>query len=466
MTSQPDEPLGQDPAPIEDARTLRTVVHGQAGLILNATDYPGDLPVITQRYVASRGSGEPTIAVNSRGAALYPSIEFDAAGGALARTELYLSKDDGVTWTEVTPSLASQDFPPQSLDPYVYADPATDRLFSIDLYVGCSWLYWSDDDGATWSSNPVACGIPVNDHQTLFSGPPTVLPAAPTYASVLYYCVNQVADAICAHSLDGGLTWSPGTMVFPGAEPYGEAGYRVCGGLHGHGHASEADGIVYLPKGHCGEAWVGVSRDNGVTWSRVLVDASVGIDGHEAIVATDSEGNAYYFFLDDDTYPHLSISRDQGASWSVPLNVSAPGVTAAKFPTIVAGDEGRIAFLYIGSTVEGGFDAEDAVMDEATWHAYVGFSLNALDAEPVFATTMANALEDPLKRGSCNGRCQGMYDFMDITINPATGQVWAALVDLCNDACAGPDGTADDPITSRGAVGVQTGGTLLRAADD
>ena len=63
--------------------------------------------------------------------------------------------------------------------------------------------------------------------------------------------------------------------------------------------------------------------------------------------------------------------------------------------------------------------------------------------------------------GDCSDRCSGMFDFFDLQVNPKTGQMWASAVDLCNEKCAQPDGTSKDPIISRGAVGVQVGGTLL-----
>ncbi len=111
----------------------------------------------------------------------------------------------------------------------------------------------------------------------------------------------------------------------------------------------------------------------------------------------------------------------------------------------------------------------------AVWHQYVGFSLNALDDPPVFATTTAHHPADPIRRGPCfNFRCyidpglmgngvpnEAVGDFLDIRISPRTGAVWVALVDLCNDACAEPDGSPADEAHSRAAVGVQTAGSLL-----
>jgi hypothetical protein len=482
-----DEPA--PPTPVEPAHpfapVVTPVVHRADGRVLPLSAYPGELPVFAQKYMGDYGAGEPTIAVSRDGTAIYPTIEFDfpPGVGALATTQVLRTRDNGTTWKDVTPMiLGAVTAQPTSLDPYVYADPATGRLFNVDLNLANgAFLSWSDDGGDTWTSNPTCCGLPVDDHQTFFSGPATVLPTSPLYPDrVLYYCINQIAQAACTKSIEGGLNWIAPSQVFRGLEPAPEGSQlpaEVCGGLHGHGHASEATGTVFLPKGHCGEAYVGRSTDNGLTWDTVLVDATVGFDGHEAIVSTDRAGNVYYFFLDENFLPRLSVSTDDGQTWSTPLNVTAPGVTRANFPSIVAGEEGRIAFLYLGTTSPKGqglyAEENKTFADNATWNGYVGFSLDATSPDPLFATVTAHPAADPLHRGGCSGRCQveggGMYDFLDIDVHPLTGQVWVALVDNCNDhgpgdgvaSCSHPDGSIDSVRRALGTVGVQVGGTFL-----
>lgn len=480
-----DDPMAAPPTVGELYAPLVTpVVHRADGRVLDQSAYQGELPVFTQRYMGDYGAGEPTVAIDRDGVAIYPAIEFDfpPGVGALATTSVLRTRDNGLSWREVTPMIAGQVMAaPASLDPYVYADPVTGRLFSIDLNLANgAFLSWSDDGAETWSNNPACCGIPVDDHHTLFSGPDGTLAGNPLLypGRILYFCINQIAAATCTKSLDGGVTWVLPTQPFLGVEVPGEASEGgLCGGLHGHGHASEATGTVFLPKGHCGRAMVARSEDNGMTWNQVTVDNSVGFDGHEAIVSTDRAGNVYYFFLDENTLPRLSVSTDDGETWSAPMNVTAPGVTRAKFPSIVAGEEGRIAFLYLGTTSPEGQDlyneTKQAYADNATWNGYVGFSLDALDADPVFATVTAHPDADPLHRGGCSGRCQveggGMYDFLDIEVHPLTGQVWVALVDNCNDhgpgegvaSCSHPEGSIDSVRRALGVVGLQTGGTLL-----
>lgn len=473
------EPVATSSAPLPALGTT-PIVHGVDGRVLPASAYPGELPVFAQRYVADQPGGEPTIAVDRSGVAIYPTISFDVAGGAAPSTKVYASDDEGKTWRYANPTLGNSGIinaAPTTLDPYVYADPVTGRLYNVELNLAWgSFISWSDDGARTWTANPLCCGVPVDDHQSFASGPATFLPTAPlAEGRILYYCVNQIADSMCTHSVDGGLTWSVGQPAF-GASPPGEGAASECVGLTGHVHASEATGTVFLGAG-CSQAEIARSVDNGVTWTHRIVDASVGIDGHEASVATDAAGNVYYFFLDDNQLPRLSISTDDGITWSAPLNVTAPGVTTAKFPTVVAGEAGKVAFHYVGSTTPSGSDVYDdgneQELENATWHGYVGMSLDVLAADPVFASVRINDPADPLARGNCSGRCYreegGMYDFFDIDTNPLTGQVWVALVDMCNDdsarddqpSCSSPEGTFDSYHRSMGAVGVQVGGTLL-----
>jgi hypothetical protein len=492
---------GRPPAPVP-------YVGGKDGA-LPASAYPGQLPVFEERYVAQRGGGEPTVGINKAGTVIFPTIAFDinAVATSLASTRIMVSLDQGATWQDRTPVIAqgSGRVPtvrpnPTSLDPYVYADPVTGRLFNIDLNLAPGgFLSYSDDNAQTWVSNPGCCGLPVDDHQTLFSGPATTLvPVSPLYQRILYFCVNQIGATTCTHSLDGGLSWSAGVPAYPGAQTPRDGqdctpdpvtqdlGDCFCGGLSGHGHASERTGTVFVPKGQCGLPEVARSTDNGASFTQVIVDQRVGIDGHEAIVSTDKAGNVYYFFLDRNTFPYLSVSHDDGLTWSPPVNVTAPGVTAAKFPSIVAGGTGRIAFLYLATTTPHGSHVGDRAdngtakypdeLANATWNAYVGLSLNADSPDPVFATVTAHAAADPLARGACAGRCfgtdnGGMYDFLDIDIHPTTGQVYVALIDNCNSetpynspACNGPQGTAQSYQHARAAVGVQVGGTMLGSA--
>ncbi|MDQ3963788.1 MAG: glycoside hydrolase [Actinomycetota bacterium] len=453
----------------------------------------GPRPVFEQRYVAESNAWEPTIGFGPDGAAYYVGSD-TTFQGVLPPPAVYKTVDEGRTWENVSPWLtplaksvpppvrSAFYTPPMSGDPYLHVDPDTGRVFSYhqQAYLFCDSWSRSADGGETWKTWDT-CNeaffedVSWGDHPTITTGPPRVSKMN-GYPNVVYFCSSWNSEEItrCRRSLDGGETWEPLLDAM-----------TKCGGLTGHVKTAP-DGTVYLPRLGCDAAWINISRDDGQTWTTVKVDDTVwtepgqeiGLD-HEAHVAIDQAGNVYYMWLGDNDLPYISVSRDEGKTWSPPVNVAAPGVTAANFPHIVAGKQGRIAVMYLGSKIEGGYDAED--MSSASWDAYVGFSLNALSPRPVFAATTANPSDDPLKRGNCFERCMaensnpieqeryrfdGMYDFLDMDLNPVTGAIWIALVDLCNDACATRDGTSDNTQFARAAVSVQLQGPRLLSPTD
>jgi hypothetical protein len=412
-------------------------------------------------------AGEPTLGVTNEGNVFYVTL----AGAP----DIIRSDNNGESWTNVSPTFPNGGKAHRvSFDPYIYVDDAegVDRIFTIDLTVACAYLSFSDDEGKSWVTNPLACGRPVNDHQTLFSGPAAVSPT-PVYPNVVYYCWNDIGSSSCTKSLDGGLTFvSTGSPAFPGADPLAETpSYEpenptdvgsFCGGLHGHGHVG-LDGTVYLPKGHCGQPWLAISTTEGATWERVQV-AENGMAHHEASVATDRKGNIYYAWSAADRLIYLSISKDGGRKWSKPMMIGAPGVNETNLPSLDVGEPGQVAIAYMGSENSPGrpfpespgsttnpdcFVAQlpcpppDEYKD-TTWNGYVTITKNALDKNPTFFSTTVNDKKDPFKRGTCGpGRCGlDILDFIDITIAP-DGQVWSAWVDACISVCSEPKGQQD-----------------------
>ena len=391
-------------------------------------------------------SGEPTVGVTNDGAIFTPAFVTNT------RVEVMRSTDQGKTWETASPNIAGRNTHVLTLDPYVYvdnrlSDKDSSRVFTIDLTVDCSILSFSDDSGETWTTNPLACGRPVNDHQTLFVGPPASSPTI-GYENIVYYCWNDVASSACSKSLDGGLTFHPtGTPAFAGVDPENE-GFSLCGGLHGHGFV-DSKGNVYLPRGYCGKAKLAISRDEGRTWEVHRVDGGAMEGDADPSVAVDEKGNIYYLFIGSDRMPYLTVSKNDGKKWSKPIAVAPPGVNEANLPSIDVGDPGKIAFLYMGSKnspnkprfgkgCQGECPSTEDYKD-TTWDAYMTVSYDALDANPTFYTTTANNPKDPLLRGTCgpgrcSGRIPGILDFLDLIIDPE-GQPWAALVDECVLIC-------------------------------
>jgi hypothetical protein len=129
----------------------------------------------------------------------------------------------------------------------------------------------------------------------------------------------------------------------------------------------------------------------------------------------------------DDVFrlPWLSISRDHGKTWSKPMMVAPPGVHDVNFPMVAAGTPGRVAISFPGSSVDAPAD------DTRPWHAWVAVTDNALTAAPTFRAAIADDGTDPLHRGACDGRCAGMFDFIDLQVSPKDGSAWATFTDTC-----------------------------------
>lgn len=408
------------------------------------TAYHGT-PLTLQTAYVGRDAAEPTIGVRKNGTAFYAAGDFDAlpeeSPENIARTEVLRSRDGGKTWQSVQPMLPVLDAttePPMTLDPYVYVEETSGRVFSVDLYGACAWLLYSDDEGQTWQRNVLACGDFINDHQTLFAAVPPAGMKTQGFPKVLYYCFNQGAAASsCGRSFDGGATFLPaGLPAYPGVDPE-SAG--VCGALTGH-LVSDSQGRIFLPKGHCGFPWIAVSSDAGLSWQRVKVSDYISAADTQVAAAVDAADNVYVTWFDSrDRLPYLAVSTDHGTTWSTPLMIAPPGVHEVNLPTLIAGDAGRVAITFPGTTTDNRNDAG------RPWNTYVVVTNGALDSNPRFIWTTANDPADPIHRGACGpGRCGGMFDFLDIIASPVDGAVWATATDTCTGDCASAGAAPND----------------------
>jgi hypothetical protein len=403
---------------------------------------------------------EPSIGVTSNGMIFFQAIQ--APEGATDVGPATLRSDDGgLTWQNVAqPPFTS----PTTLDPYLWVDQTTDRVFVDHLYLACSYLSYSDDYGATWVANPVACGLAGNDHQKMTTGPYRApLAATPAYPNVVYYAYNGLAaGSRVSMSFDGGLTFPVNTQTVPSGE--------CSGGLHGNIHAGR-DGYVYVPKRACNGTVVAVSSNNGLTWQNFKVGQDVGSPNFRknSEIATDTENNVYVIWPGRDNRLYLSVSRDHGLTWS-PSSIlaSPPEITTTTMPAIVAGDAGRIAFAYYG-VYQGNGEHPECVGNDEQWDVYVAWSLNALDNNPTFVTTRANPLNDPIQIGGISTNsgtpdpakgCQyrrNLLDFIDMDMDKE-GRIYVATADGCLECTS-----FNESVAALGIASTQITGPSLYA---
>lgn len=403
-------------------------------------------------------AGEPTLGVLRDGSIVYQAM-----------TKTIKTSDEGNSW-----KLLHE--PPTgtiTLDPYVHVDEASNRILASQLFGACQLISISDDGGDTWLDDPSQCGS--GDHQKLGSGPWPAsggIPAAPfRFPSAVYTCVNHVVDTACAVSADGGLTWGPLVTAFAGIDPTTNAGVNgipgLCGGLEGD-PAVGPDGTLYLPREYCGRPFLGVSRNNGATWTLHRVGGSdsktlpIAFGANNPSVAVGADGDVYYAWTDGAYQHRVARSGDRGATWSTPTVIHG-GFSSTTFPFVVAGADGRVATGFIGAT--GGEPGNPgSVGNDAEWHLYLASSMDADAASPQYELGRVTPAGDPIMLGcvgrhggSCSGHDQ-LLDFNDVAVLP-DGRLAIAYVDACLPPdCAGPATSK----SKRGHLAVQVGGPVIR----
>jgi len=362
------------------------------------------------------------------------------------------------------------------------------RTLHGQLTAGDSNTSYTDDDGATHIQSQGG-GIPQGpDHETFGAGPyaptnlnanpPVVEPPHPTYPNAVYYCTQNVApEAECSRSDDGGLSFGPGVPIYNLSQ--------CSGSIHGHVKVAR-DGTVYVPNYSCalpnGNQGVAVSTDNGITWTEYnvpgsgspkpgLVDPSVAVALNDVGKPVGQDTNTIYFgFIDNDGTPKIAVSHDTGQHWvqypggTFAQNVGGTfGIANSTFPVVVAGDDNRAAFGFLGTTTSGN-SSLDANFP-GIWHLYIattydgGNSWVTIDATP----------NDPVQVGPvCNGGTfcstkRNLLDFNGFDMD-SEGRGLLGLSDGCVN-CTNTSSSGDSNA-AQGLIARQSGGPRLFAAFD
>ncbi len=396
------------------------------------------------------GAGEPTLGVDeSTGAVMYiaglETLKVDFVDSATPAT---------ANWTDVSTTLTSL----VTFDPILFTDQQTGRTFVSQLLpTKISLMAFTDDDGATWTPS-MGAGINSGvDHQSVGGGPFApggLLGPLTTYPNIVYYCSQDIALAMCAASLDGGVTFGVAVPIYT---------LLQCGGLHGHVKVGP-DGTAYVPNKNCGgEQGVAVSTNNGLTWTvRTVPGSTAGSSDPSVGIATD--GTVYFGYVGADGHAYAAASQDEGQTWSSPVDVGAAfGIQNIAFPAVVAGDGDRAAFAFLGTTAGGGATGDD-VNFPAVWYLYVA---HTYDGGATWVTTNVTP-GDPVQRstictsGTTCGTTRNLLDFMDATVD-AEGRALIGYADGCVGACV--TGGANT-FAAEARIARQKSGKRLYAAYD
>ena len=390
-------------------------------------------------------AGEPSIGVNW----VTGEVMFQA-GFNTARVDTFNDTTKTAEWNDVTPLLTV------SLDPILFTDHWTNRTFVSHLYGACSELSYTDNDGTSWIGNAAGCALgSAADHQTVGGGPmPPPLAGTlppPAYPDALYYCSQALVTSNCGASLNGGVAFNPATPSYrPG----------FCSGLNGHIKVA-ADGTAYLPHGRCGgNQAVLVTSNIGATWAlRAIPDSTASNEGDPS-VAIGAGGKVYFGYQEPTatgSVARVAVSSDKGATWLPSLTVGGTTIKNVQFPTIVAGDNDRAAFAFLGTTSSGD---DQASTFAGVWHLYVA---TTYDGGATWVTVDATPT-DPVQRGTiCMGGIgcgsgRNLLDFNGMDIDKQ-GRIYVAYADGCLGCTSASGSTA-----AIGTIARQSTGTDLCAA--
>jgi hypothetical protein len=431
-------------------------------------------PSLGSTNAGQHGAGEPSIGVDwNTGKA------FIEAGNHTLRVTF----NDTATPATSTWEDKRSPFARVSLDPILFTDDGhfggTNRTFSSQLNGATSELSFTDDDGDDWVPTQ-GSGQPAGvDHQTVGGGPyASPAPAVHTYPHAIYYCSQDIATAFCSRSDDGGLTFGPGVPIYTFTSVNGvdlPVAPGTCGGLHGHVRVSP-DGTAYVPNENCQDAagvsrpGIAVSTDNGLTWVvRTVPDAHSPGRGGDPSIAAGRNNTIYFGYVNSDGHAKIAVSHDRGVSWSKSQDAGTPfGIQNAEFAEVIAGDDSRAAFAFLGTPTPGDDQSGDFL---GVWHLYSAFTY---DGGRTWTTADVTP-SDPVQRGCIwNGGgsnpCRNLLDFNDITVDKV-GRVLIGYADGCTGTCvtdstqnatAGP-ASAQDALAT---IARQTGGRGLFAAFD
>ncbi|MCZ1004117.1 sialidase family protein [Streptomyces mirabilis] len=431
---------------------------GTASLVANSADPPPSTAVPPTYANSSapdsikdaHNAGEPSIGVDrATGAAMFQAytstlkVTYDGAGTA--------------TWQDNSANAGNGC--PQgsttSLDPILFTDPATHRTFESQLAGKTALTCYTDDDGETWTptgGSGINSGV---DHQTIGGGPFTTgQPGAVTsYPNAVYYCSQDIADASCAVSRDGGLTYGPAVPTYSLLD---------CGGLHGHVKVAP-DGTVYVPNKGCGgNQAVAVSEDNGLTWT-VRKNPSSTPGDSDPSVGIGAGGTVYMGYQNSDGTARIAVSHDKGKTWLYDQNVGASlGIKNIVFPAVTAGDDNRAAFAFLGTTTGGNY--QDTANFKGAWHLYVATTYDGGQSWVTVDTTPTDAVQKGsiCTGGTTCGQDRNLLDFIDVTLD-AQGRVLAAYADGCTGTCATGGAQNYDALAS---IARQSSGNTLYGAYD
>jgi len=237
---------------------------------------------------------------------------------------------------------------------------------------------------------------------------------------------------------------------------------------------------LYIPytDGTNGDMHLAASHDGGTSWTVHTIGPTSGASCDFPAVARDAAGTLYVVWCEILAigYPQVSnariqlaVSKDDGATWTGPLQLSDDANFNA-FPWVAAGNAGRVMVAwYEGASPISSIDPlhlrDPNLALLVDWHVTVGWSLDADQASPTWTRTVATGAthSGPICTEGilCPPSTRNLLDFFEVVEMPGGN---LAVTFAGGDVLGVPD------LSGGGSVGtisqlyamVQTAGSNLR----
>jgi hypothetical protein len=463
-------PLAVTPAPTS-GEYVGFELFEAPGTLVNVTSTSQGPAANTVEYIG-HDAGEPSIGVN------WQSTQDSVKGITAFQSDLqtdFIKFDDSCPPSGLKASWYMSQAPTSQFidsDPIGFVDHTTGRTFcgQLTLTTPTCKISFTDTDGLDALNQPDAAGWTAStstlgsgiDHETIGGGAyHAPIPILPTpYNHAVYFASQDLVTAFTLRSDDGGQTWGPPVSMYT----------SQCGGLHGRLKVA-TDGTVFIPNNNCGGTGaVVVSADNGLTWAIRTVPGTVSNPNlQDPAVAIDNAGRTYFIISSatgTGSQAVVATSTDQGQTWQNTFDVGAAfGLSNIAYPAAIAGEAGRAAVAFYGTTTSGD---ESGTGFTGVWHLYVAETFDG----GAHWTTVDATPNAPLQRGCIwmHGGvniCRNLLDFYDMTVDKQ-GRVQVGYVNGCAGGnCMQAAPTAfGNAYTATATIARQSSGKRMFAAND
>jgi hypothetical protein len=284
----------------------------------------------------------------------------------------------------------------------------TYRIYVASLNLGSANVATSTDNGATFSQTPAQAGLPLDDREWIA--------AYGADTSLLSYHDVATDNIDVLRSDNGGTLYTQESRVIPDTD-YKANGNELGNLVIDHHHRTPGGFWAYqsfvapssapAPTARSttdDEAFLGVSKDGGATWTDKAVPCSkrfgsTGLNHNFPNVSVAPDGTLFYT-VSNDRGIYVARSTDHGTTWTCSGRLSS--TSKAIFPWVVATSHGEDLVWYgvVGSGAS------------QTWYVY--FAQNTRSSVTGWSTKRLMAVHrGPVCEGgiSCTGGRQLLDDF-------------------------------------------------------